>query len=136
MAAWRQPWLAGAAYFGAVFALGFLLGVLRVGLLAPRLGELLAVLVELPLILAAAWWVCGRLVVAFRVPASVRDRLVMGGIAFTLLMAAEFGLARVLSGASPSMHLAAMLTPAGLVGLAGQMVFALFPLLRRGCVAA
>lgn len=46
---------AGAIYFVAVFTLGFCLGVLRTLVLVPRLGETLAVLAELPVILAASW---------------------------------------------------------------------------------
>lgn len=120
---------AGAAYFASVFALGFLLGVIRVGLLEPRLGETLAVLIELPLILAAAWWICIALVRYFAVPERIRTRLAMGAVAFALLMLAEFSLAWTLSGRSPLMHLAGYRDGAALLGLGGQVTFALFPLL-------
>ncbi|MEL7429628.1 MAG: hypothetical protein AAFN43_06475 [Pseudomonadota bacterium] len=45
---------AGAAYFAIVFAAGFILGAARTFLLAPVAGEMLAVLVELPFILAVS----------------------------------------------------------------------------------
>ena len=48
--------LAGAAYFAVVFATGFALGVVRVLVTAPRLGETGAVLLEVPIILAASWF--------------------------------------------------------------------------------
>jgi hypothetical protein len=49
---------AGALYAIIVFLIGFILGTIRVLLLAPRLGETTAVLVEAPMILAASWFVC------------------------------------------------------------------------------
>ena len=51
----------GTAYVAAVFAAGFVLGVLRTLVLVPLWGELAAVLVELPLILTIAWLVCTRI---------------------------------------------------------------------------
>ena len=52
---------AGAAYFAIVFAVGFVLGALRVTFLAPAVGPLPAVALELPVMLAASWWTCGWL---------------------------------------------------------------------------
>ena len=117
--------LSGTAYFGAVFAAGFVLGVLRTLVLVPLLGELAAVLVELPLILTIAWRVCTRLL--RRWPLSPRSALGMGGIAFLLLMAAEAGLSTLLAGRSLAEHLALYAQLPHLVGLAGQLAFALFP---------
>jgi hypothetical protein len=51
---------AGALYAIIVFVSGFILGTIRVLLIAPRLGETLAVIVEAPLILVASWFVCRR----------------------------------------------------------------------------
>ena len=48
--------IAGAAYFLAVFAAGFLLAPIRQFVLVPRIGEVAAVLLEAPLMLAAIWW--------------------------------------------------------------------------------
>ena len=41
--------------FALVFGAGFLVGVVRVGWLAPEIGERPAELLELPLMLAVAW---------------------------------------------------------------------------------
>lgn len=127
----RKAFHAGLAYSAAVFAAGFALGAARVLLVAPRLGEMGAVLLELPVILAVSWWTCGGLARRFAVPSAPGDRLVMGLVAFVALQTAEVLLAVLAFGRSPVGYLAGLITPAGGIGLAGQIVFALFPLVRR-----
>ena len=56
---------AALAYWGAIFALGFVLGTLRVLWIAPQMGETRAVLFELPLMLAASWFAARWLVRRF-----------------------------------------------------------------------
>ena len=68
---------AAAAYFGIVFALGFVLGTLRVLVLAPTLGSTEAVLVEIPVMLTISWIVCGWLITRFDVSPRWRERLLM-----------------------------------------------------------
>jgi hypothetical protein len=120
---------AGAIYFALVFGIGFVLGTARVLVLAPRLGELTATLLELPLILAAAWIICGRLIRRFAVPSDVVARLGMGAFAFLLLMIAELGLSIAL-GQSLEEYLLAFRSPQAVVGLAGQLLYAAFPLIQ------
>lgn len=127
----RAALLAGAAYFGIVFAAGFVLGVVRVTLLVPSVGEPAAVAIELPLMLLWSWWTCGRCLRRFAVPASLVARALTGGVAFALLMAAECGLDAALNGRDLAAHFARYRDPTALLGLAGQLLFALFPLLRR-----
>ena len=122
---------AGAAYFAIVFVAGFVLGTLRVLLLAPRFGELVAVMIELPLMLAVSWIACGWVLRRFQVPPRIAPRFSMGAIAFALLMLAEITLSVGAFGASMSDYLDELSTPHGLVGLAGQLLFALMPLARR-----
>lgn len=119
----------GLVYFAAVFALGFVLGTVRIFLLIPRLGELGAVAVELPVILTGAWLICGRLLRGPRLTAS--EAAAMGATAFALLMLAETGLSVLLFGRTLSGHFALYAEPAHFLGLAGQLAFAAFPLLRR-----
>lgn len=119
----------GLLYFAAVFALGFALGTLRTFVLAPALGALGAVLVELPVILGAAWLICGRLLRRRRL--SLPAAAVMGATAFALLMLGEAALSVLLAGRTLAQHLALYAEPAHLLGLAGQLAFAGFPLLRR-----
>jgi hypothetical protein len=120
---------AGSAYFVLVFGIGFILGTIRVLGVAPRLGELVAILIELPIILTAAWIICERVSARFLVPDRWRPRLVMGGVAFVLLMLAELGLS-VLLGNSIGEYLDAYSSSPGALGLAGQMIFAIFPLVQ------
>jgi hypothetical protein len=117
--------LTGTVYVAAVFAAGFALGVLRTLVLVPLLGELQAVLVELPLILTIAWLVCTRIL--RRWPLSPPAAAAMGAIAFMLLMLAEAGLSTLLAGRSLAEHLALYAQPPHQLGLAGQLAFALFP---------
>lgn len=114
------------AYALAVFVAGFALGALRVLWLGPAVGELVAVALELPVMLAVSWVAAGA--VLRRWP--VERRLAMGGLAFAVLMACEAGLALAL-GETPggfALHLA---TAPGLLGLAGQVGFAVIPRVRR-----
>ena len=115
----------GLRYFAGVFAVGFLLGTIRTLWLAPAIGDLAAVAVELPVMIGASWW-WGRRLLA-RQKLSQAGRAVMGGSAFLLLMLAEFGLAQAF-GRAPGVYWASFFTPAGLLGLAGQLVFAALPL--------
>lgn len=117
--------LAGSAYVAAVFAAGFVLGVLRTLVLMPLLGALAAVLVELPLILTIAWLVCTRILM--RWPLLPTSALGMGAIAFLLLMGAEAGLSMLLAGRNLSEHLALYSQLPHQLGLAGQLAFALIP---------
>lgn len=118
---------AGAIYFAAAFALGFVLGTIRVLWLAPNIGEAAAVLAEQPVMLTASWfaarWLIRRQHIA-RPPA----RLVMGATAFVMLMIAELMLAVSLFGQTPHQWLDGVMTMPGPVGLMGQVVFGLMPL--------
>lgn len=119
----------GVLYFAAVFAIGFVFGTFRTLVLAPRLGELAAVAIELPMMLSAAWIICGWLLRDRK--ASLSEATGMAAVAFLLLMLAEAALSVVLSGRTVTEHLALYSEPAHLLGLAGQIAFASFPLIRR-----
>ena len=127
----RKAVVAGILYFAVVFAFAFAIGTVRVLLVAPRLGETLAVLLELPVVLWASWACCGALVTRLAVSPRPGDRVMMGGVAFVVLQAAEALVAIFVFGRSPTVYLAAFTTLAGQLGLAGQIGFALIPLVRR-----
>jgi hypothetical protein len=120
--------LTGTVYVAAVFAAGFGLGVLRTLVLVPLLGELGAVLVELPVILTIAWLVCTRIL--RRWPLSPAAAAAMGAVAFLLLMLAEASLSTLLAGRGLAEHLALYAQLPHQVGLAGQLAFAVFPWLQ------
>jgi hypothetical protein len=123
--------LAGAAYAGIVFAGGFVLGTIRVLALSPRLGELPAVQLELPIMLALSWTTCRRITRRFAVPDDREARWIMDGTGFALLMGAEMATSLFVFGRSISEHLATYASPAAAAGLAGQLLFAMFPILQR-----
>lgn len=121
---------AGAVYFAAVFAVGFVLGVVRVIGLEPLVGELVAVMMELPIILAASWLLCSYIIRKLNVSRTVGLRMLMGLIAFALLMTAELLLARYGFNRTPSELIREWTSIAGATGLAGQIAFALFPVMQ------
>lgn len=122
---------AGIAYFGIVFAAGFVLGTLRVLVLAPALGATGAVAAELPVMLILAWVACRRLVAAFAVPGTLVGRAAMGGSAFALLISAETVLGALAFGRPVPAQIAELATAHGALGLAGQVAFGLIPLVQR-----
>lgn len=119
---------AALSYVVPVFAVAFLLGALRVTLVSPQTGPLLAVALEVPVVLALSWLVAGR--VLARWPMPWPGRLAMGTLAFALLMLAELALALAF-GQTPARFLADLATPPGALGLAGQIGFGLVPILRQ-----
>ena len=84
-----QATKAGALYAIVVFSIGFILGTIRVLLLAPRLGETTAVIIETPIILAVSWFVCRWCVGRLDVRRTVSARSLMGLVAFLVLMSVE-----------------------------------------------
>jgi hypothetical protein len=116
-------------YVATVFAAAFVLGTLRVLLVVPRLGELAAVTLEVPVVLGLSWLVAGRVLRRWPLPRT-GQRLAMGGLAFAVLMIGETILGITLFDRTPAGILAAMATLPGLVGLAGQIGFGLVPALR------
>lgn len=122
---------AGAAYFAFVFALGFVMGTARVLALEPILGETRATLLELPVMLAASWGLCGWCVRRFGVPARLADRATMGAFAFALMMLAELSLSIGLMDRSGAAHFARYDEFIPALGLLAQLAFAAFPVVRR-----
>jgi hypothetical protein len=122
--------IAGAIYFALVFAAGFMLGTIRVLLVVPATGVTAAVLIETPFILTVAWFACRFAIGRIGEPPSFSDRMIMGATAFVLLMIAEYLLAYMLNATTLADYLAQYVTLPGLLGLAGQIVFATFPALQ------
>ena len=129
----RSPVWAGSAYFAWVFALGFALGTARTLLVqeAPGSGRLLGVLIELPIMLWASWLLCGFVVRRFAVAPAFAPRAAMGGVAFALLLLAEWLVGALLFGRTPGEHFRLYAEPSYALGLAAQLAFAAMPLLQR-----
>jgi hypothetical protein len=114
-------------YVLPVFALAFLIGAIRVTVIVPLTGPLLAVALEVPLVLAFSWFVAGR--VLSRWPLAGR-RSALAALSFAFLMLLELLTALAL-GQTSTQFFAAMTTAPGTLGLAGQIGFALIPLFRQ-----
>jgi hypothetical protein len=129
-AQWSSAFKASLAYFVVGFGFGFLLGTFRMLVIVPAVGEISAVMLEMPIMLAISWvssrWLIGR----FSVPDRLAPRLVMGGLAFALLMFAEVGLSIVGFGRTFAEHLASYRQVASIMGLLGQFAFASFPAIQ------
>jgi len=122
---------AGALWFAVMFALGFLLGPIRIFVLEPRFGATNAVLIEAVPMLAAMWLLAPWVARICAVPATPRARLAMGGMGLALLMLAETALDALMRGRGPGFWLERAQTPDGLIYFALLAAFALMPLLRR-----
>jgi hypothetical protein len=123
---------AGVSYFALVFSLGFLLGTIRTLLVPDMPGQsrFVGVLIELPIMLAASWFLCGAVVRRCKVANTISARVQMGAMAFALLIFAEMLVGVLLFGRTPQAHFALYRDASYALGLAAQIVFALMPLLR------
>jgi hypothetical protein len=121
--------IAGALYAAVVFLIGFIFGTLRVMLLIPALSDTTAVLLELPFILLASWFVCRWCVDRLGVCRSKQARVLMSVVAFVVLMVAEFRLGITLDRPLVD-QLAGFASPAGVIGLTAQVVLGLFPVMQ------
>ena len=118
---------AGVLYFALVFGAGFVLGTIRIFWAVSRFGARTAEVMEMPVMfvvsILAARWIVHRLFV----PPTLFARLTMGGIALTLLLAAEFSLVLSLRGLSIEEYFANRDPVSGTVYYVMLLVFALMP---------
>jgi hypothetical protein len=120
----------GAAYFLIVFAVAFALGALRVTFIEPTVGTLWATLAELPFTLAASWAICAWLCHRWRM-SSLTQAASMGASAFVLLMGAEAAGGILIFGRTLGEHFGLFGTVAGALGLFGQIVFGIIPVVQH-----
>ena len=123
--------IAAVQYFALTYVAGFVFGSLREWLIVPRAGTLIATLIETPVMLTvtyfAAQWIVGR----FEIPPSSGERLLIGGIAFLILMIAEVVLSGFMRGWSVEAWVAHFKTPDGAISLAMFVLFGLMPWIVR-----
>ena len=115
---------AGMTYFCLAFGAGFIMGTIRVPFLVPRLGERVAVLIEMPfmfiVIVLAARFITKR----FALPATIMVRLTTGFLALGLLITAELLLAVALQDRSLGEYVSSRDPVSGSVYLAMLALFA------------
>jgi hypothetical protein len=120
---------AAALYFAIVFGAGFALGPLRALWLAPRLGETVAILCEVPVLLAAmilaARWIPKK--VGLRTDPAPLVAMGVGALLFQQI--ADFLVGSALRGIAPVQQLAYLATAPGLIYLAALAAFAAMPAL-------
>lgn len=112
-------------YFAAVFAVGFALGLLRVALVVPALGERIAELAEMPFMIAASVLLAWRFVRRWRL--GVGAALAGGVLALALLLGAELTLVIALRGLTLEQYLASRDPVSGAAYVAALAVFMLAP---------
>lgn len=83
-----------------VFAIGFVLGALRVLWLVPYLGERMAELSEMPFMLLASVLSARLVIQTFAIPALALQRLAIGMLALAWMLTFEFTLVLGLRGLS------------------------------------
>jgi hypothetical protein len=112
-------------YFLAVFAVGFVLGTLRVTLVVPAVGAPAAELAEIPFMVAVIVFLAWRLVRRWRL--GIGSAVAGGVIALVLLLGAEFALVGIVRGLTIEQWVASRANVAGAVYAAALAVFMLAP---------
>lgn len=121
---------AALVYFAIVLGTGFLLGMIRVPFVVPRIGERWAELAEMPIMGVTIFLAAGFVLRRFPAIRPPRRALAVGFLALALSVAAELGLAAVLQSGTLVEYLASRDRVSGSVYLAVLLVFALMPRLR------
>lgn len=120
---------AGLCYFALTFGAGFVLGPLRMLVLVPRVGARVAELAELPVMIVVTWLAARWTIRRFHLPSSTRLRLVMGTLAFALLLAAEFSLVLPLRGLTLEQYFATRDPVSGTAYYATLVLLSLMPII-------
>lgn len=120
---------AGAIYFALVFSAGFLLGVVRVSWVAPRIGESLAELFEMPFMLVAIFGSARWMERRKPLPPGAVSRIAVGVVALGLMLMVEFGVVLQLRGLSIQAYLSSRDPVSGTAYLLMLFVFAAMPYL-------
>jgi hypothetical protein len=121
---------AALAYFAIVLGTGFVLGMLRVPFVVPRIGERWAELAEMPIMGVTIFFAAGYVLRQFPTIRRPGRALVVGFLALALSVVAELSLAVALQSQTLGEYLASRDRVSGSVYLAVLVVFALMPRLR------
>ncbi len=120
----------GLLYFALVMGTGFLLGMIRVPFLVPRIGERWAELAEMPIMAIVIFLSAGYVLKRYPDVQSQGQSLVVGLLALALSVGAELGLAVFLQNKTLAEFIASRDKVSGSAYLALLAVFALMPRLR------
>jgi hypothetical protein len=123
--------VAATAYVALTFVAGFFLGILREFVIRPQAGELGALLIEAPMMLAVMFFAARWVVTRFMPEADMTGLLIMGFIAFAWLMTLEIGGNLLLRGLTPAQWYAQLQTVPGMISLALFAAFPVMPVLAR-----
>ncbi|MEZ5994609.1 MAG: hypothetical protein R3C25_02550 [Hyphomonadaceae bacterium] len=126
----KRVFRAAGAYFAIVFAVGLLLGPIRVLWLEPWIGATLAVLCEMPFLLAAMWFGARWAPSWARVEGGWLSHLWVGVLALTVQQIADLGVGFGLRGMTLNDQIAYFSSPPGYVYAVALVVFAIMPLVR------
>ena len=118
---------AGLVYFAIVLGTGFVLGLVRVTFLVPRIGERWAELVEMPIMGATIFFAAGYILRRFPDIQRRSRALVAGFLALALAVCSELGLAVFLQTQTLAEYLSSRDKVSGSVYLAMLVAFALMP---------
>ncbi len=121
---------AALVYFAIVLGTGFVLGVFRVPILVPRIGERWAELSEMPIMAAVIFLAAGYVLRRFPEICSPGRSLSTGFLALALSVAAELGMAVVLQDQTLGEFIGSRDKISGSVYIGLLLVFAFMPRLR------
>jgi hypothetical protein len=121
---------AALVYFAIVLGAGFVLGMFRVPILVPRIGERWAELSEMPIMAGVIFFAAGYLLRRFPEIARPGVSLAVGGLALAFSVAAELGLAVVLQDQTLAEFIGSRDKVSGTVYIALLLVFGIMPRLR------
>jgi hypothetical protein len=121
---------AALAYFAIVMGAGFLLGMVRVPILVPRIGERWAELAEMPIMAAVIFVAAGFILRRFPRVALRGGSLAMGFLALAMSVTAELGLAVLLQDKTLTEFIGSRDKISGSVYVVLLLVFAVMPRLR------
>ena len=121
---------AALVYFAIVLGTGFVLGMFRVPILVPRIGERWAELAEMPIMAAVIFYSAGYVLRRYPEICSPRRSLATGVLALALSVTAEMGLAVLLQNQTLAEFIKSRDKVSGSVYIGLLLVFAVMPRLR------
>jgi hypothetical protein len=118
---------AATLYFALVMGAGFVLGVIRVPFLVPRLGERYAELLEMPFMFVVIVYAARHVIKRFQLAPTRSVRLQVGFMALALTVLAELLLMAAFQGIPVTQYIASRDPVSGTAYLVLLLVFALMP---------